>query len=95
MAAAIGIRTRGYPAGVAERCIAAGYHDPRIEHVTHDYLLDIAALAEPDTLFGMSPDWTSLSDAQKAAVIGEVRQMAAGRAALPIPSTALVAVARR
>ncbi|MET4593263.1 MULTISPECIES: hypothetical protein [unclassified Sphingomonas] len=24
MAAAIGIRTRGYPAGVAERCIAAG-----------------------------------------------------------------------
>jgi len=83
------------PADLARELIAAGYHDPRIEHVTHDYLLDIAALAEPDTLFGMSPDWTSLSDAQKAAVIGEVRQMAAGRATLPIPSTALVAVARR
>jgi ubiquinone/menaquinone biosynthesis C-methylase UbiE len=83
------------PADLARELIAAGYHDPWIEHVTHDYLLDIAALAEPDTLFGMSPDWTSLSDAQKAAVIGEVRQMAAGRATLPIPSTALVAVAHR
>ena len=89
------IKTLSNPADLARELIAAGYHDPRIEHVTHDYLLDIAALAEPDTLFGMSPDWTSLSDAQKAVVIGEVRQMAAGRATLPIPSTALVAVARR
>ena len=89
------IKALSDPADLARELIAAGYHDPWIEHVTHDYLLDIAALAEPDTLFGMSPDWTSLSDAQKAAVIGEVRQMAAGRATLPIPSTALVAVSCR
>ena len=66
-----------------------------IEAVTFDYELDVAALAEPDTLFGMSPDWTSLDEADKAAVVAEARRMAGERAILPIPSTALIAVARR
>jgi ubiquinone/menaquinone biosynthesis C-methylase UbiE len=83
------------PADFARELVAAGYRDPRIEPVTHDYALDVAALAEPDTLFGMSPDWTSLGDAEKAAVVAEVRQMAGDRAILLIPSTALIAVARR
>jgi hypothetical protein len=72
-----------------------GYRDPQIEHVTFDYELDVAALDQPDTLFGMSPDWSSLNDADKAAVIGEVRQLAGDRLVLPIPSTALIAVAQR
>jgi len=83
------------PADFARELIAAGYRDPEIESVTHDYMLDLAALAEPDSLFGMSPDWTSLDQVDKDAVIGEVRRMAGGSAVLPIPSTALIAVAQR
>ena len=63
--------------------------------MTYDYLLDVAALDAPDTLFGMSPDWTSLNDIEKAAVIAEVRGRADGRPVLPITSTALIGVAER
>jgi hypothetical protein len=63
--------------------------------VTHDYPLDVAALAEPDTLFGMSPDWTSLSHAEKDAVVTEAYIMAGERTILPIQSTALIASAQR
>lgn len=83
------------PANFARELVAAGYRAPQIEYVTHDYSLDVASLAEPDTLFGMSPDWTSLSDTEKAAVVTQVRNMAGGRSILPIPSTALIAIARR
>ncbi|MGK6354555.1 class I SAM-dependent methyltransferase [Sphingomonas sp. DT-207] len=83
------------PADFARELVAAGYRDPRIESVTHDYALEVSALDEPDTLFGMSPDWTSLSDVEKDAVIEEVRRMAGSRDVLPIPSTALIAVAHR
>lgn len=83
------------PENFAREMIAAGYRDPQIEHVTHDYELNVAALANPDTLFGMSPDWASLNDAEKAAVIAEVRHMADDRPILPITSTALIAVAQR
>lgn len=83
------------PADFRRELIAAGYRDPEIEIVTHDYMLDLSALAEPDSLFGMSPDWTSLDQAEKVAVIEEVRRMGGGSAFLPIPSTALVAVTQR
>lgn len=83
------------PEDFARALVVAGYRDPQIESVTHDFILDVAALDEPDTLFGMSPDWTSLSDADKAAVVIEVRQIAGDRPILPIPSTALIAVAER
>lgn len=83
------------PEDFARALVEAGYRNPQIESVTHDFMLNVTALDEPDTLFGMSPDWTSLSDADKAAVIAEVRQMAGDRPALPIPSTALIAVAER
>lgn len=90
-----GVKALNDPGNFAHELIAAGYRDPQIEHVTRDYELDVAALADPDTLFGMSPDWTSLEDADQAAVIAEVRQMAGDRLVLPIPSTALIAVAER
>lgn len=83
------------PADFARELVAAGYRDPQVERVTYDFELDVAALADPDTLFGMSPDWTSLDQAEKDAVIAEVRQMSCGSSILPIPSTALIAVARR
>jgi hypothetical protein len=78
----------------ARELVAVGYRDPQIEHVTVDYELHVAALDQPDTLFGMSPDWSSLNDADKAAVIDEVRKLAGDRFVLPIPSTALIAVAQ-
>jgi hypothetical protein len=83
------------PKDFAREMVAAGYRDPQIEPVIFDYELDVAALAEPDTLFGMSPDWTSLNDPDKAVVIAEVRRMAGDRPVLPVPSTALIAVAER
>lgn len=83
------------PMNFAREMITAGYRDPAIESVTHDYELDVAALDDPDTLFGMSPDWTNLSDEEKADVVAEVRRMANGRPILPVPSTALIGVARR
>lgn len=83
------------PRDFARELILAGYRHPRIEHVTHAYELDVAALSNPDTVFGMSPDWTSLNQAQKAAVIAEAEQMAGDRPILSIPSTALLAVAER
>lgn len=83
------------PDDFARELVAAGYRNPEIESVTHDYLLDVAALDEPDSLFGMFPDWTSLSDAEKMAVVAEVRTMAGDQPTLPIPSTALIGVAKR
>lgn len=89
------VKALSEPADFARELIVAGYRDPQIESVTHDYMLDLAALTEPDSLFGMSPDWTSLDQTERGAVIAEVRQMAGERAFLPIPSTALIAVAQR
>lgn len=90
-----GVQALSNPDDFAHALIAAGFCNPVIERVTHDYLLDIAALDEPDTLFGMSPDWSSLSASDKSAVIAEVRQMAGAQPILPIPSTALIAVAKK
>ncbi len=89
------VKALNNPEDFARELCAAGYRDPQIDSVTHDYELDVSALSEPDTLFGMSPDWTSLTEARKAAVIAEVGRMAAGRPVLRIPSTALLAVAKR
>lgn len=83
------------PSDFARELVVAGYRDPHVESVTHDFALEIAALDNPDNLFGMSPDWTSMSDAEKAAVVEETRRMADGREILPIPSTALIGVAVR
>jgi SAM-dependent methyltransferase len=89
------IGTLGTPEGCANELVAVGYRDPQVHHVTHDFEVEIARLADPDTLFGMSPDWTGLSDAEKAQVIAEVRRLAGDRPILPVPSTALIAVATR
>ena len=90
-----GVRALSDPDDFSRELVAAGYRDPQIEPVTHNFELDVAALADPDALFGMSPDWASLNDAEKAAVIDEVRRMAGELNVLPIPSTALIAVVKR
>lgn len=90
-----GVQALGNPENLARSMIEAGYRDPEIASVTHDFILNVADLDEPDTLFGMSPDWTSLSGEEKTEVIAEIRQLAGKRQTLPIPSTALIVVARR
>ncbi|RAU44137.1 MULTISPECIES: class I SAM-dependent methyltransferase [unclassified Pseudomonas] len=89
------VKALGNTLDFARELIAAGFRDPVIERVTHDYQLDVKSLDNPDTLFGMSPDWTSLTDMEKATVIAYVREMAGDNPVLPIPSTALIAVAQR
>nr|WP_254911485.1 class I SAM-dependent methyltransferase [Sphingomonas sp. CDS-1] len=90
-----GVKALSEPEDFSRELIAAGYRDPQIEYVTHDYELDVSVLGDPDTLFGMSPDWSSLNDREKEAVIAEARQMAGTRLTLAIPSTALIATAQR
>ncbi|NEU14393.1 class I SAM-dependent methyltransferase [Methylobacterium sp. BTF04] len=90
-----GVKALSEPQDFARELVTAGYRDPQIEPVVHDYQLTVEALADPDSVFGMSPDWTSLTDADKAAVVAEARRMAGDRPTLAIPSTALVAVAQR
>lgn len=90
-----GVKALSNPADFARELVAAGYRDPKIQQMTFDYELDVAALDDPATLFGMSPDWTSLDAAEKVAVVAESRRMAGGQPILPIPSTALIGVADR
>ncbi|MDG2534671.1 class I SAM-dependent methyltransferase [Sphingomonas sp. HITSZ_GF] len=85
----------GDPEWLSAAMVDAGFQAPRIDVVVHDFELDVRQLDTPDELFGMSPDWLALDDDQRAAVVAEVRRMAEGRAILPIPSTALIAVAAR
>lgn len=83
------------PADFVRELVQAGYRFAHVESLTQDYPLDVSRLDDADTLFGMSPDWTSLDDAEKAAVVAEVRRMAGERPVLPIPSTALIGIAER
>lgn len=85
----------GDPEWLSAAMVDAGFQAPEISEVTHDFELDVSQLDRPETLFGMSPDWTALDADQQAEVVVEVRRMADGRAVLPIPSTALIAVAGR
>lgn len=85
----------GNDAGLREEMIRAGYRNPIVEHVTRDFALDMALLDDPKALFGPSPDWTNLEEAEQAAILSIIRERAAGRPELPIPSTALIAVAQR
>lgn len=81
--------------GLAAELVQAGYRDPYIEHVTRSFELDMSTLDDLDELFGPSSDWASLDDMKKGMIVAELRSMAGDRSRLPIPSTALIGVARR
>jgi ubiquinone/menaquinone biosynthesis C-methylase UbiE len=86
------------PDRLSAAMIAAGFIAPKVEEVTHDFQLKIAALDDADRLFALIPTWSTLSKSQRDAVLGEVRaRVECHRVGdiLPIPSTALVATARR
>lgn len=85
----------GDPEWLSAALVDAGFQAPEIDVVVHDFELDVAQLDTPDNLFGMSPDWVALDEDQRVEVIAEVRRMAGDQSILPIPSTALIAVAVR
>jgi ubiquinone/menaquinone biosynthesis C-methylase UbiE len=89
-----GLRYLGDPERLTAEMVAAGYATPDIETMTHDYLLRMADLV-PETQFGLSEDWAALGAGDQQAVIDEVYRRADGRDVLPVPSTALIAVAVR
>lgn len=80
-----GVKALGDPQCLVRELVVAGYRHVRTDRVVFDYDLDVAMLDDPDTLFGMSPDWVDLNDADKAAVMAEARRMAGARSMLPIP----------
>lgn len=93
-----GITELSDPRRFAAAMIAAGFSDPKIEEVTHDFLLEITALEDAYRLFEFVPTWSTLEPDEQAAVIEAIRARAerdrVGNV-LPIPSTALIATARR
>jgi ubiquinone/menaquinone biosynthesis C-methylase UbiE len=90
-----GLKTLGDPVLLAAEMVLAGYRAPEVETFTHDYLLQMSALDVPEIQFGMSEDWGALNVEEQALIVDEIRKRAAGRQVLPIPSTALIAVATR
>lgn len=89
-----GVTVLGDPARLSAEMVAAGFTAPAIETMTSDYLLRMTDL-DPETQFGLSEDWGALEPADKQVVIDEVYRRADGRDVLPVPSTALIAVAVR
>ena len=74
----------------------AGFTDIRIVEETNDFLIEHDMLADPDQLFCFSPLWPLLAQEQQADVLRAVREAQASHGGtLPIPSTALIATARR
>lgn len=83
---------------LADAMTAAGFDEPSTLEVTHDFHMKVAALDDPERTFGQILSWGSLDGDQKAAVGAELRlRTERGRVGdvLPIPSTALLATARR
>lgn len=89
-----GLTWLGKPETLSAEMVAAGFDAPTIETMTHDYLLRMTDLV-PETQFGLSEDWAQLGADDQQAVIDEVYRRAGGRDVLPVPSTALIAVATR
>lgn len=85
------------PHRLSTAMVAAGFRDPLIDEVTHDFRLKVAALDDAHQLFGLLPLWKTLDTGERAAVLAEIRvRTECGRVGdiLPIPSTALIATAR-
>ncbi len=58
--------------------------------------MDEAALADPERLFQFSPAWPLLDEGQRGAALASIGAVLATRdGVLPVPSPALIAMARR
>ncbi|GKQ53296.1 class I SAM-dependent methyltransferase [Bradyrhizobium sp. Ce-3] len=86
------------PGRLAVAVVAAGFADPVVVEVTHDFKLNVANPTEVDRLFEFMPHWSGLDAEQSAAVARAFRsEIERGRIGdtFTIPSTALIATALR
>ncbi|MBL9009946.1 MAG: methyltransferase domain-containing protein [Alphaproteobacteria bacterium] len=93
-----GLTALADPGRLSAAMIEAGFADPLVTEMTHAFNLKVEILDDAGRLFAMIPVWRALDDAQKALVLEAIRDRAARERVgelLPIPSTALIAVARR
>lgn len=73
-----------------------GFTDVAVNVVTHEYLVDSAALMNADRLFQFSPIWPMLTGTRGKAVMETLKVTLEARDdALPVPSPALIAVGRK
>ena len=89
-----GLHANRDPARLAAVMEEVGFASVEVVAHTHDFLLEPDMLEGADPMFAFSPLWPKLDDAARAAVLADIRAQAGGRT-LPIPSTALIAIARR
>ena len=86
------------PGRLTAAVIAAGFSDPVVAEITHDFQLNVANPADVDKLFEFMPHWSGLDADQSAAVARAFRsEIERGRVGdtFAIPSTALIATALR
>jgi SAM-dependent methyltransferase len=86
------------PGRLSAAVVAAGFSDPVVIEVTHDFKLNVANPADIDKLFAFMPHWSGLDADQSTAVArafrSEIEQRRVGDV-FSIPSTALIATALR
>ncbi|MGN1289371.1 MAG: class I SAM-dependent methyltransferase [Bradyrhizobium sp.] len=86
------------PTRLSAAVIAAGFSEPVVAEITHDFKLNVANPGDIDKLFEFMPHWSGLAADQSAAVARAFRnEIARGRIgdSFAIPSTALIATALR
>jgi hypothetical protein len=86
------------PGRLAAAVIAAGFSVPAVAEITHDFKLNVGNPGDVDKLFQFMPHWSGLDADQSAAVARAFRsEIERGRVGdiFAIPSTALIATARR
>jgi SAM-dependent methyltransferase len=95
---AMGLSELADPARLAAAVTAAGFARPTITEVSHDFRLNVADFDSVGRLFEFMSHWPALDEDQRAGVSRAFRtEIDRGRTGdiLPIPSTALIATARR
>ncbi|MGY4474565.1 class I SAM-dependent methyltransferase [Bradyrhizobium sp. USDA 3364] len=86
------------PGRLTAAVIAAGFSDPVVAEITHDFQLNVANPADIDKLFEFMPHWSGLDADRSAAVARALRSEIERRRvgdSFAIPSTALIATALR
>ena len=74
----------------------AGFSDVSIVEMTQDFIVDAAALYQPDRLFQFSPAWPQLAGEQRERALASIRTALSARGGkLAVPCPALIATARR
>ncbi|MDT9600654.1 class I SAM-dependent methyltransferase [Sphingosinicella rhizophila] len=86
------------PDRLAAAMVEAGFVAPKVRAATHDFQLKLATLDDADRLLSLIPAWADMDSDARDLMLGEMMRRA-GEARvgdhMPIPSTALIATARK